>query len=619
MPVDSDDKKVFNEDLYLKKKKALRKWDLSTPHWASLERFVRFCVYSSLAPQIAEEPFLDIWKRVLDRSKDRKQLLFPREHTKSSMAKAFICFVLCEPAEALGGRQIRIAFCGESKAFANRSVKAVRRALETNRWILAEYGPSKPSKEMIKQRAAMLLGEGGDPDSISPPEWTQGAFRTALCLEGEMETGVAFEEPSLWSQGMDQSTTGFHGNLYIVDDPVGEKSSKSPARKEKAKGVWYDLQSQCNAGGLIIDIGTRHAVDDLHAMIQDEHWEQFDIEVFNCWGEGRELTREDFRRLPTGDYEYVGSIDDAQVFWPGFGQLEEDIRRGFPLEEPKRSEVALNNLAKKLHSIPPQRWANQYLNRCVALEDQIFHDWMFKHYQSLPARVSSYVLTDSATGRDNRSSYRVVATVSLDEHDVAYIRDLDFGRWGPEQYIERILEHHQRYGAKKILMEKVAWQESFKTVMELKCRITGIPKPMVADIPGRSEVSKLERIEGLEPRLRNGALAFDRQIAGKVCDDKDVWKEMIAQFIRVHELANTKGILLDIPDAISDIDCLDMKGQRICRPHKKSRTAVHNPTSISSKDVMRPAHEARKRAKAGGNVGSLWGNVKRRDQGKKLW
>ena len=613
------DQPIFNEGIYLKLAKGLRKWDKEHQHWASLDRFVRFCVYSKLAPQIAEEPFLDIWKRLLDRTRDRKQLLFPREHTKSSMAKAFICFVLCEPQEELGGKQVRIAFCGESKAFASRSVKAVRRALETNKWILQEYGPSKPSKEQIKDRARTLLGDNGDPESISPPEWTQAAFRTALCLEGEMETGVAFEEPSLWSQGMDQSTTGFHGNLYIVDDPVGEKSSKSPARKEKAKGVYYDLQSQCVAGGLIIDIGTRHAVDDLHAMIQDEHWEQYDIEVFNCWGDGKELTRDDFTRESDGKYALKGDLKDVEVFWPGFGQLEQDIARGFPLEADERKALALNNLAVKMHSIPPQRWANQYLNRCVALEDQIFHSWMFKFYQSVPGRTSTYVLTDSATGRDNRSSYRVVATVSLDEHDVAYIRDLDFGRWGPEQYIERILEHYQRYGAKKVLMEKVAWQESFKTVMDLKCRITGISKPYVVDVPGRSEVSKLERIEGLEPRLRNSALAFDKGLEGKVCEDKSVWKEMIAQFIRVHELANTKGILLDIPDAISDIDCLDMKGIRICRPHRKLRKSVENPTKITASDVMRPARERRKEVVGGSSVSSLWGNVKTRKEGKRLW
>jgi len=359
-----------------------------------------------------------------------------------------------------------------------------------------------------------------------------------------------------------------------MDDPVGEKSSKSPARKAKCLGVYYDLQSQVVAGGLILDIGTRHAMDDLHSTIQDEYGELYDIEVHNCWASGRELERDDFRRADDGTYECKVPLEAVEIFWEGFGQLEEDIRRGAPLPPKERKAKALDNLAKKLHAIPPQRWANQYLNRCVAVEDQVFYDWMFKCYEphSLPSKTNTYILTDSATGRDNRSSYRVVATVALDPSDCAYVRDLEFGRWTPEEYITRILEHHQRYGAKRVLMEKVAWQESFKTVMELKCRLTGVNMPFVLDIPGRSEISKLERIEALEPRLRNDKLLFDKQLKHKSCDGKPVWGELVRQFTAVHELASVRGLLLDVPDALSDIDSLDSKGFRMCRAPRAQAT-----------------------------------------------
>ena len=185
--------KTYNEDKLLEILPGLEEYEKDNELWASISRFARFSVLSKLAPQIVEKPFLRIWSRLLLADRDKKQILFPREHTKSSMAKAFACFIICEPQSTLGGAQVRIAFCGESKAFANRSVKAVRRALETNSWILKEYGSLKPSKDLVKQRARALMGEDGDVEAISPPEWTQDAFRTSKCLGGEIDTGVAFE------------------------------------------------------------------------------------------------------------------------------------------------------------------------------------------------------------------------------------------------------------------------------------------------------------------------------------------------------------------------------------------------------------------------------------------
>jgi len=607
-----EDGVIFNEDLLKKVLPGLEAYEKENELWAPISRFARFAVYSRLAPQLVEEPFLKIWCRLLLADRNKKQLLFPREHTKTSMAKAFVTFLLCEPVERLGGAQIRVAFCGETTEFAKRNVKAVRRALETNRWILSEYGHSKPSKELLKEWRESL----GD-SAVSTPEWRQDMFRTARCLKSEIKTGVAFEEGSCWAQGMDKSTTGFHMNLVILDDPIGEKSAKSPVRKEKALGVYFDLQSQVISTGLLLDVGTRHALDDLHNTIQEQYADLFDIEVYDCWHGAKELERDDFVRNERGEYECIHDLEDVEVFWAGYGQLEDDIRRGFPLPADERKALALSNLAAKQASIPPQRWANQYLNRCVAVEDQVFFDWMFKFYEpsNLPVRLSTYILTDSATGRDNRSSYRVVAAVSLDATDTAYIRAVEFGRWTPEDYINRIIQMSQRYGARKVLMEKVAWQESFKTVMEMKCRLMNIEKPIVQDVHGRSEISKIERIECLEPRLRNGKLLFDPSLKGMEQDRKDTWHEIKRQFGTVHELSATQGLLLDIPDAISDVDVLDKEGNRLCKPAKHRRVGNLTHTTMAE-GAMQPLKDAREKPRKEQN--SLW-TQRKKQPSRKIW
>jgi hypothetical protein len=165
-------------------------------------------------------------------------------------------------------------------------------------------------------------------------------------------------------------------------------------------------------------------------------------------------------------------------------------------------------------------------------------------------------------------------------------------------------------------MEKVAWQESFKTVMELKCRLTGINMPLVLDIPGRSEISKLERIESLEPRLRNDKMLFDEQLKHKSCDGKPVWNEMVRQFTAVHELASVRGLLLDVPDALSDINALDSKGFRMCRA-PRAQVTKQNEVYDMEYAANAPLRKARERKPK--NKRDVWAIHPASPKRKKIW
>lgn len=585
---------IYNEDKLLTISSDLEAWDAEHDEeaWFSISRFARFSVLSGLAPQLIEEPFLSKWKRYVVSPNDSWLMLEPREHTKTSQAKALACFLLCEAPDWLGGARCRIAYAGETGKFAKRAVKAARAVFETNRWILQEYGSMAPTEDLISEWQDRFTKLGIEVETLSLPEWTQAMFRTSRCVRAEIEAGNRFEEPSMWAQGMDESTTGAHGNIVMLDDPSTERSAKSVLRKEKGLGVYHDLQSQRVAGGLQLIIGTRHAEDDTHGYILDHYYEQFVVEVHTCWGDGPELEKTDFLKTGKGSFRlkerHEGGrydLDQVSVLWEGFGQLEEDVNRGYALPQRERKMRALSELAKKMHSIPAQRWANQYLNRAIPLEDQIFSEDMFVPYETSEAlRLNYYVLTDSATGEDYRSSYRVVAVVGLDVRDNAFVRDIDFGRWNPEEYCNKIIMAHLRWSPKAILLEKVSFQAFAKTTLDLLCRARGLQMPRIVDIPGRNLISKLERIEGLQPRLAAARarsdmpkMTFDRALKTKECDGKTVWNEMVSQFKRVHELKNVKGLILDVPDALSDIDVLDAKGHRLCRPPMMTRPGQGAP------------------------------------------
>lgn len=619
----SEKKALLNEDLLGEALPSLREWEGrmrsgGVPLMFTPSKFVEFCVLSGLAPQAAEPPFSGIIRRFSVMTKRRKQFLFPRGHTKTSIAKALVAYLICEHGDQPWGPRIRCAFVGETGLFAARNVKAVRRILETNEYLLGKYGASKPSRSYLREVSSRLLAAGADAEDVSVPEWTQKKFRTLQCIQEEIRVGNSYEEPTVSAMGMDESTTGSHFDVILIDDPVTEKSARSPARKEKTLGVYYDLQSQLSPDGVLVDIGTRHAIDDLHSVIQSEHRDDYDIEVFSCWANGPELHRDDFRKSAEGVYVCLRPLDEVEVFWPGFGQLEAEVESGERSEPGKRKELALHFLAEKLYSMPASRFGKQYLNRAVADEDKVFFDEWFRFYRSeeVPKRVNNYILTDSATGKDLRSSYRVVAVVSVDEHDHKYVRSLAFGKWEPGVYVQRILDDYKRWGARSVLMEKVAWQKAFKSLMDLQARVAGDTPPRVVDVTGRSLVEKVERIEPLEVELRNGRLLFDPRLKEEVSEDgRNVWEELKREFLSVSEEDAVRGLRLDIPDAISDILALDTKGVRICRPPRRRLNPPKESGKIEAKHVMEPLRKRLQESKKRNR--SIWDRPVRKAGG--IW
>ena len=564
---------ILNKDLLEKLEQSLKKWDKDNPNkHFSMWAWCKFAVMTRGAPYMVEKPFLDIWKRVADGRKRRKLQLFPRGHFKSYGAKVFGAFLFCETDAHKWGPQIRLCVGGQTGKFAKRTVLSIRTMLETNQYILATYPQMKPTKKLVNALAETLSDRGMNTE-ISKGAWRQDHFRTMPCIRGEVESGIVLEEPSCWAQGMDEATTGYHMDVVLLDDPVGRATWKSPTKKETAREVWYDLQSQI-MDGLIIVLGTRWATDDIHSTLIEEYFDSVDINYANVWGGGEEFYREDFSyNAETGRYDFLGDIDKATLFFDGAGTIDEEVRNGFRLDPEKRKLKTLYYIADKMHSYPPSVWTKQMLNRAHNAEDLVFNDEMFRWYD---ARLDlsgfpTYILTDSATGKDSRSSYRVVAAVTLDSSDVGYVREVQFGRWGPQEYMRRALIAYERYNCGKLLMEQVAWQDAFKSTADLLCQLEGRRNPKIAPVYGRSEVSKFERIEALEPRLRAGRLLFNPNIENETFDNKNCWKEIKRQFISCRDVESSRGMILDIPDALSDVEATDRDGYRICKPARKMR------------------------------------------------
>jgi hypothetical protein len=585
-------KAILNEDILWGLEAELQKWDKDNPdaHF-SLWRWFRFAVLSNICPYVVEEPFLDMWKECASNRTRRKEILLPRGGCKSFQLKGFAAFLLCDHQAHKWGPQVRVAIGGQTKPFATRTVKGVRRILETNAWIRQEFGDMRPEKAALDRWAEIAKAKG-----LSKPEWSMGAFRTMACVRAEIDSSVVMEEPSCWAQGMDQSTTGFHFDVFINDDPVGASSYNSPKKKEKARVTHSDVQSQI-MDGLEVCLGTRWAVDDLHHTILTDYRKMYSVVYSNVWGGGTEYGRDDFTLdEETGIFHTEIPLEDFTFFYDAYGCVEEEVRQGFRHPPEVRRWKTLQFICDKLFMVPTGTWTKQYLNRAVDDDDLVFHDWMFKTIGAdrIPPGLPHYILTDSASGKDKSSSLRVVAAVGFDANDCAYVRDLQAGFWGAEDYMMRVIDARDRYGAKKVLMEQVAWQDAFRTVGQLLCQRENRQPLKVEAIMGRSLTSKYERIEVLEPRLRSNKLVFEERIKELTFDGKSLWSEMLMQFKNCRDEETSRGLRLDIPDALADIDATTRDGVRICRKAKNSRaSSIPSEAQLIAKEHRNARNERR--------------------------
>jgi len=597
---------ILNLDLLEKQEAALKAWDEENEdrHF-SLWRWCRFAIMSGGAPYVVEEPYLGMWKEIASGKTKRKLELLPRGAAKSYQLKTFICFLLADFKSHRWGPQVRIPVCGQTKPFATRTSESARQMLSTNSWIIQEFGELQPTKEVLKEWKELADRQG----VVAKPSWRKAHFRTMPCVRAEIDSGVVLEEPSCWAIGMDEASTGMHFDVAVVDDPVGLSSYKSPVKKEKARALYYDLQSQM-MDGLIVVLGTRWATDDLHATILSEYFRTHAITCKNVWGNGKEYTQDDFHfDEETGIFEPHFDPDEAVFFYDGYGCIEDEVRQGYRYEPKERRRRTLQFICDKLFHVPTSVWQKQYLNRAISAEDLVFHEWMFKTVpaEKVPSDLNHYILTDSATGKDARSSYRVVVVVGLDSNDCAYVRDVQFGLWAPKEYMGRVIEARDRYNPKSVLMEQVAWQDAFRAVGDLMCEQMGTRKLHVTAVQGRSLVSKFERIERLEPRLRANKLVFEERIKTLEADNKNVWKEMVKQFLDCRDEETSKGLRIDIPDAISDLETCDRDGIRYCKPSRVRRSQKE----LSAVEEMRSSHAAARNDNRGFRTGPARGSIKR--------
>lgn len=223
------------------------------------------------------------WCQHIQGSQARRKrgYLLPRGHFKSTLMKAYalwrllkfdpeefpeLDYIEIEQLKAWHNPDTRIVFVGESDTVGQKNLNEIKWHITSNalfRWLFPEF--TFDPKESTKWR---------DDEIVLP-------FRTR-----------AFDESSITTIGVGAKRTGFHWDLIIYDDIIGEKASLSLAEMLKAIN-WFKLacgmlNDQTLSEELIIGTRWKHGTADLYGWIMKEMPENMDaVQATEDGGAGR--------------------------------------------------------------------------------------------------------------------------------------------------------------------------------------------------------------------------------------------------------------------------------------------------------------------------------------------
>lgn len=369
-------------------------------------------------------------------------------------------------------------------------------------------------------------------------------------------TRLGEKNPTFSGFGTDKGLSGRRGDLIVWDDPISWQTVRNPEMIEKSLTALRHLEPLCHEGGTILIVMTPYAHGDVADFIRKNLADKFDILELDCG-----MTPVPDETKPRG-WGLTGT--------PRFPHLTEE-----------RLQHALDIYG------PADFWA-QYCLQVQNPADQVFFREQFTPatvHESQFQDVATYVLTDTATTTKEANCMSAIIFVALDPDDIAWVLDVRCGWWKTNTFTETLADRlaywMPRTRVQGVLMENVSLNQAFREPMLAELRGRGLGGVNIIDVPRGSGVeSKQRRISGLAQRFASKRIRFCSTIPrtfqhhGKQIPlwEPEGWKdkegigwpngELVEQFIRFRP--EGQASLIDIADAMADLDMTDSQGRRYC-------------------------------------------------------
>jgi len=296
--------------------------------------------------------------------------------------------------------------------------------------------------------------------------------------------GLSGKEASAESKGLGSKLAGNHYHRICVDDVVCEDNVQTEVQIRKTIEYFDRLRPVLTHSG--VDSQNRVTGTIWHAL---DLYGYMKLQNERAIKEGREPPHK-ILEFPIWDEE---KEDDC--IW----------------EEIYSSEVC----REMRSSMEPQTWANQYLLRVIATEDQIISmdDWHQMQVEMPEGHTAwpVYASVDPSSGRGRDCT--CIATWTVAPNGLPYLLDIYNDRVEPDQVMTELYARHEKYRYRRIWFEaqtdSSVWEDIFRRELVQRGML-----PIVTVRRNPHKEAKESRIRALGRFMRRGYLRIGKRAAG---------------------------------------------------------------------------------------------------------
>lgn len=282
--------------------------------------------------------------------------------------------------------------------------------------------------------------------------------------------------------GVGGPITGRGAHVLVIDDPLKNREDAESASTRESIWDWYTstAYTRLAPGGGVIVMMTRWHDDDLG---------------------GRLLQKMD-----------QGEGDDWRVVrYPAIAEHDELFRDQGEALHPERYPV--NALERIKRTIGPRDWSALYQQNPVADDGDYFkrEDFQWYKQEDLPPleEMNFYTAWDLAIGQNEINDFTVGITVGVDRKDNIYVVDVQRGRWGSLEIIERMMRVQRVWKAKLVGIERGHILMTMGPILEKRCREERLMMPIEELRPGKQD--KIARARPIQARMQQHRVFFRKE------------------------------------------------------------------------------------------------------------
>lgn len=381
----------------------------------------------------------------------RRLLLIPRGHLKSTLCS--VGYVLWR---IYRNPNIRIAVGCATKDLALQFVREIKQYLEDEElqdtvWNKRPHiqGRMIPVLDKAGARRRDRMREEDDYTEATDKKvvWRSDAIQV---LRSEI-----MREPTVLATSPGSNVTGMHFDLFIKDDIVNDDTVATEDKIEKTLNWAQDLESVLDPQRKVLL--WKHGDRDYWEIVGDE-----DITL------GTRYAKHDY-------YDYLLENADTlgyKSFVRNVYVNGQDASDGYIWPE-KFNDYTIQNLKKR---ISPKRFASQYLNSIIVLEEQPLKidniHWVNSRYieingsyvtVALPEKqavnVMPHLVLDPAISQKKNADNSVLLVGGVDNDRNLYLFEFAYGKWLPEEMIAHLFRLAAKWNCMRVTVEVVAFQK----------------------------------------------------------------------------------------------------------------------------------------------------------------